>query len=353
VPKRTTDEAATSATGLPFVSRSGTTGYRCRVASGGPLIHIGYQKTGTSWLQRYVFPNRDLGFDSPVAESSIKKHLVAPHDLAFDAGAVRDRYLPRIQKLEQEGLVPVLSAERLSGDPHFRRHDNVRIADRLAASFPEGRILIVVREQRAAILATYKQYVASGGLLSLDRYLRAGGSTPHWPFELDQFAYDRLIEHYHRRFGPERVLALPFELFVRDGRDFVSRIVRFAGATSDDAVVAALPFGARENPANPPLYVAVKRRVNPLLRHRLTPWGAIHPKKGAGRLLVRTLWNAADRAPARLNAHVEEGMRAAVAGAAGDHYRESNARTSELIGIDLGDYGYDLPRSRAPEPTRS
>jgi hypothetical protein len=36
-------------------------------------------------------------------------------------------------------------------------------------------------------------------------------------------------------------------------------------------------------------------------------------------------------------------MRNAVAGAVGDYYRESNARLSELIGIDLAEYGYDLP----------
>ena len=45
-------------------------------------------------------------------------------------------------------------------------------------------------------------------------------------------------------------------------------------------------------------------------------------------------------------------MLSAVALAVGDYYRESNARTSELTGLELAKYGYDVepdPRPAAAE----
>jgi hypothetical protein len=303
-----------------------------------------------------VFPSGELGFGLGVDESAIRKQLVAPHDLVFDARAVRKRFSRHIEKAASKCVVPVLSAERLSGDPHLRRHDSVRIADRLAAVVPDARVLIVIREQRAMILSTYKQYVSAGGLLRLGPYLNSGRERPmvQWPFELDQFAYDRLIEHYHRRFGAEHVLVLPFELFQRDGLDFVSRIVRFAGAEAHTDALRALPFSVRENPANPPLFVAAKRNLNRALRQRLTPWGRLDPNHGIGEFILETARHLASRAPSRLNARSEERMRTAIARAASRHYGASNGRTCALIGIDLGEYGYDLaPLARRESRRRS
>ena len=37
-------------------------------------------------------------------------------------------------------------------------------------------------------------------------------------------------------------------------------------------------------------------------------------------------------------------MLARIARAAGERYRESNARTAEMTGLDLAGYGYDMPQ---------
>jgi len=311
-----------------------------------PLIHIGYQKAGSTWLQRYVFPNAVLGFSVAVSEGAVKSRIVAPHDLVFDADETRAQLMPSIHKGIGKGLVPVVSAERLCGDLHLRRQDSARNADRLAALFPDANVLIVIREQREAILATYKQYVSAGGLLSLGRYLGGGPGKMQWPFEFEQFDYHRLIEHYFRRFGDDRVLVLPFELFRRDAREFVSRIIRFAGAPADEAVLDGLPFGMRVNQANRPLYVALRRRLNLLIRDRLTPWGPIDRRSRTGRTLRRTLRRAGARAPAAVNAWLDRRMEETIERATRGRYEESNARTAELIGFDLAAYGYQLPQVR-------
>jgi hypothetical protein len=312
-----------------------------------PLLHVGFQKTGSTWLQRRLFCSSEAGFAAACSDDALKKHIIKPHDLVFDANACREWFEPRIRAVEERGLVPVLSAERLTGDAHLRGHDSGRIADRLASVFPDAKVLMVIREQRGMILATYKQYVSAGGLLRLQDYLGPNRGMYQWPFELVQFAYDRLIARYLERFGEENVLVLPLELFRREPHDFVSRIVRFTEAAATEEAIARLPFGVVENPARPAMSVVAKRRLNRILRQRLTPWAPLDGHGRTGKALRRLAWKVGTGAPARLNDALEQRMKAMVAEATGNFYRASNARTAELIGIDLRDYGYDMPRAVA------
>ena len=300
-----------------------------------PLIHIGYCKTGSTWLQQHVFRSRELGF-AAVRMGQLTWEIVARHDLSFDADAARARLHDRLESRLAESLTPALSAERFSGNLSLRLHDSARIADRLAAVYPDGRVLIVVREQKAMILSTYGEYVMQGGMLPLESYLAGGWWWSQQAFELQQFEYDLLISHYQGLFGEANVRVLPYELLRRNGLDFVSRIVDFAAARPEPGAVESLPFGDVVYPANPPLTIAAKRQLNRFARQPIEPF--------EGGKLVRTVaFKAGKLAPAVFNTRLRRRMREAVSSAVGDHYRESNARTSRLIGVDLGEYGYDVP----------
>jgi hypothetical protein len=297
------------------------------------LIHIGYHKTGTSWLQQYVWRSTVLGFGRISGEGRAKEAIVAPHDLEFDPDACRSVFAGRIATAEQRGLVPVLSAERLCGDMLYGAYDSATIARRLAAVWPEAKVLAVVREQREMILSSYREYVAGGGLLRLEDYLRRPPARfPHpWPFNPVHFEYVRLVGLY-RQLLPE-VLVLPYELFRDDARAFVGGIVEFAGAPAASGAIDALPTDVVANPAA--AGVGLRRPANLLLRGRLNPWAPFGAKSGAGKLLA----DAVDRAAA-LPPDDRERQLAIVSECIGPRYRESNRRLAELVGLDLGAFGY-------------
>jgi hypothetical protein len=309
----------------------------------GPLLHIGFHKTGTSWLQRHAFRSEALGFRSAGSEERIKERVVAPHDLDFDADACRASFAGRIGKARAAGLVPVISAERLCGDMSHGGYDSARLASRLASVWPDGRVLIVIREQREMVFSSYGQYVKMGGLLDLQAYLRPPpAQSPHpRPFVLTHLEYDRLIAHYHQLFGDANVLVLPYELFRDEPRDFVRRLTSFAGARPAPEAIESLPFDRVVNVGEPAVALSIARRANLLLRNRLNPWAPVDAKRGVGRSLSNGITGVARTLPRALDGRVERRMRAAIAEAVGDGYRASNARTSVLIGIDLAQYGYD------------
>lgn len=311
-----------------------------------PLIHIGYHKTGTSWLQRYLFRNAAAGFDwggkrtdSPVND------LVATHPLEFSVGASRAAFEPSIAEAAENGLIPVVSLERLSGHPFSGGYDSKEIAHRLAEVLPRGRVLVVIREQRSMILSTYKQYVKTGGAASLRLFLEPPSYKnvrPRVPqFDYRHFEYHRLLALYQELFGAKRVLVLPYEMLSLDAGGFVATIAGFAGRPLQPEVLESLPFDERPNLAGSAVSTRAERIVNRwFVRCDVNPAPLI-PSVRAGRFARRRA-RAVDRAvPRRMRERIDRRLREAIEGLVGDRYAESNRMTSEIAGMDLAAYGYD------------
>jgi hypothetical protein len=309
------------------------------------LVHIGYHKTGTNWLQEEVFANPSTGYrwlgKRPLSHPVHR--LVRDRPLEFDAAAVREEFEPMVRSAEDAGLLPVVSFPRLSGHAFSGGYDSQELADRLAAVFPDARVLIVIREQRSMIVSAYKQYVPAGGVCTVENFLAADPESRRVPrFDFGHFAYDRLIRYYQSLFGADSVRVLPYEQFVRDGRRFVGTIGEFAGRAIPDDVLEALPYGQRSNRAQSALAVELSRPLNLFGRRSdLNPAPLFQSKllfslaKQIRRLdpsTVPVLRERAERTEADLRRVVEDTV--------GDRYVESNRTTAELTGIDLAAFGW-------------
>jgi hypothetical protein len=306
------------------------------------LVHIGYHKTGSRWLRFRFFGNPQTGFgwvDKTAPDHPVRR-LVGARPFEFDAASSRAAFEPLLRSIEGDGLFPVVSFERFSGNPFSGGYDSKEIADRLVEVFPEARVLAVVREQRSMIVSTYKQYVREGGALPPRRFLHSPASKSMrvpW-FDLRHFEYHHLLSYYRRLFGPDAVLALTYEQFVADPSAFVEQIARFAGRPLGSDVLASLPFDAKANPGPPATAIAARRLLNGLgVCTDLNP-APLFPSPA-----VRRLGKRIDRvalAPRRIVVREEAKLRQIVADAVGDRYVESNRRTAGLTGIDLGAYGW-------------
>lgn len=306
------------------------------------LVHIGYHKTGSRWLRHLFFGNPATGYGwvDKAGEEHPVRRLVAARPFEFDADASRAEFEPLIAKIVDAGLSPAVSFERLSGNPFSGGYDSKEIADRLVQVFPDARILVVIREQRSMIVSTYKQYVREGGAMGVTKFMQPPTSRSMripW-FDFRYFEYHHLLGYYRRLFGDERVLALPYEQFRSDPRAFVERLAEFAGRPLSHEQLDALPFESKANPGPPATAIAARRWLNGLgVRTDLNP---------APPLASPAFWKLGKRidrlslAPRRAVSHEEEKLRRVVAERVGDRYVDSNRRTAELTGLDLGGYGW-------------
>jgi Sulfotransferase family len=317
-----------------------------------PLVHIGFPKAASTWLQAHLFSNPQLGLRSPFTENRVKNALVRPDGLDFDPAEARERFGSKLEEVSAQGLVPVLSAERLCGNHSSGGFDTREIAERLAAVLPDARVLIVIREQRAMLVSMYKQYVGRGGSASFHHFLKPRLNRMRLPLMDWRFlAYDRIARCYGELFGLGKVSVVPFELLLRDPRDLAARITSFASAQPQPGAIEALPYARGSNVSSSALAVSLMRPLNALFawdRNRDSP-PAVLPMRGPGWRLgqgtrrVQSAIKALDaRAPAGLRGRLDRRLREQVDREVGDAYHESNRRTSALSGIDLAGFGYGV-----------
>jgi len=315
------------------------------------LIHIGFHKTGSSWLQKKVFVDKGLGFSSvhPIHRREIVHDFILPDVFDYDSDLTRDRYNPYLAAAKAGDFTSVISHERLSGYPSGGGYDRRLVAERLHETFPDARILMVLREQRSVIEAMYSQHITDGGTGTVKRYLQtpepALGRRPH--FRLSFYEYDKLIAYYQKLFGADQVLALPFEMLRDASDDFLGEIQRFCGLP-----VRTVPLSDAVNVRRPLLMQYVHRSLNALLYHNELSSGALfHIPRFARRFgRLRSAFDLVS--PVGVENRLRAGLKAAIREHVGDYYSDSNRRTEQLTGLDLTRYGYSAPQP-APMPAES
>lgn len=318
-----------------------------------PLIHIGLHKTGTSWLQVHLFGNPGSGFWNAAPDTQKKRKSRAKFGSYFfyrapggnvlledDFDVEATRAALGVDRVP-EGRCLFVSNERLSGHPMSNGIDRSWICDRLHATIPGARVLMVVREQRSMILSSYMQYLKYGGPRSIEGFLAPQNDTRVPSLDLRYWDYDRLAETYIRRFGRDNVLVLPFEMLRKDPQGFVARICGFAGV----APPQALPGTQRENASQDYFTGTALRLLSPLIR---SSRGNGFAPALFGRRVGQAVHLGLQKylgflVPRALNEHVKRRLQARVEAAVGTSYQASNRRLEELTGLDLRPYGYALP----------
>jgi hypothetical protein len=310
-----------------------------------PLLHIGYHKTGSTWLQQKVFSNPEAGFRRIAGPESLRPTFIEINPFGFNPDIVRKHFKPKIREAQDEQLVPVLSNERLSGSPYAGGYDGGLIADRLAAVFPDARVLVVIRKQSSLLMSIYKAYVRKGGAASFEQFVSPLTGTTRMPsFRFDFLEYHRLIGYYMDLFGSGNVLALPYELLNTQPEAFLEHIGEFAG-------VAATAKNLRSmNVSHSALALLLKRHANRLIVKDGLNQAPPFAFEGSRELVWRLCRKVDKKIPVSLRDRYERRLLRFAEEQAGNRYAESNALTSKLTGYDLRAFGY--PCEPSPQHER-
>lgn len=191
------------------------------------LIHVGYHKTATTWLQGNVFV-AEHGFPQVLSHNEIFDLIIMPHGLSFAPQEV----IARLSERRHQGSVgstDVISLEALVGHPFYGGRESDGFAQRLKEIAPDALILITIREQVRMIASVYMQYLRRGGTLSAERFFDGETVGGYFGFDAVHFEYDRLVALYQRLFGVENVAVLTMECIAKDQAEAVRRIAEFSG----------------------------------------------------------------------------------------------------------------------------
>ncbi|MEM1212379.1 MAG: hypothetical protein AAGI68_08785 [Planctomycetota bacterium] len=301
------------------------------------LVHVGFHKTATTWLQDYVFNQQGFGYVSPWgSQAGLAVDLFVSGNPFRDLSPARPAFDEGMADASRQSLVPVLSNEAMCGSQDPRKRYERQIADRLHEVLPEAKVLITIREQLGIILSHYREAIDFGETFTVPSYLTSPSSKPGFApvCQIDHFEYDLFVKHYMELFGADRVLVLPMESLRADRQAFCDTLSDFSGVPRHPAPEAgSARVGWRG------VSLSYKRRCNLI---------GIGRRGRGSRSLGNRIVNKAGRtlgnlAPKAWNQRVEDRMKAVFQDKIGHHFAQSNQRLQQLTGLDLASLGYDLP----------
>ena len=284
-----------------------------------PLVfHIGWYKTGTTWLQAGLFDaHPDI---EPISNwiwvkgDPFLRYVITARDGEFDPDQARS-LLPRSSA--EPGGVDVYSAERISGHPYSGGFDSFSIAGRLAEVAPDAQVIVTVRDQGDLVLSMWKQLVTEGYPGTFDDFVHSQGfDAPS--FDLGWLAFDRLVDRYDSLFDRRNVLVLRFEDLATDPDAYLADLCTFMGV----APMRSADLPPPTNVSWPIQRIRAQRWLNHFRRSEFNrfplPWVGARPTLALARLTA-PIWSRKDAASdAQLTA-----IRS--------HFVDSNARLSARI----------------------
>ncbi|MBR9923055.1 MAG: hypothetical protein GYB31_19685 [Bacteroidetes bacterium] len=299
------------------------------------VAHIGFPKTGTTYLQKNVFPHHpELNAIENDVCRLIFRDLINQDDLDFK----ETQTIADCSSLCQNDQVDLFSLEFLVGHMFINTGLNrSAIAKRLKA-IGFNKIIITIRNQTKIIDSTYRQYVHQGGTIKFPRFIRQFPDIPYRIFEPKFYDYYKTIDWYHSIFGKENVLVVLQEEMFSEPDNFKKRLQAFLELKK--------PFentgNKRSNKSLSNLSIGLLRWINHFTYHYFQPsqflWNKITTWKI--RILLQEyidpyfLSHFSNRKNYLRKYKVEDEFK--------NLYKEGNNLLVQKLGLPLDKYGYPL-----------
>lgn len=313
------------------------------------VIHIGYHKSGSTYLQKSVFPYLPVNY---IFLAGYKRHVLnlVESQKHFDKKYLvnwADSEIDRKYKHNKHG-VTIISHEELSGHPHgHRRVDPFATARNLKHAFPNAKILITIRNQLDYLLSIYTYRVAIKGQesRSLEKFLGEEGKLGLF----SKLEYDKLAEYYTSLFGGENILVLPLEMLRTKPQIFHNELADFLKVSNMHTTVGNIVNAS----TNLTLVIQFWRLINFVFVFFIRALRFLHiePREEYPYLKLRGIFYTFKRATTKyLNKVFKSSKKLYIAPPTISdkllkRYAESNVRLHKLTNLNLKDYGYPYPHT--------
>ena len=192
------------------------------------LLHIGYPKTGSTFLQEWFKRHPELcyvagglgGFRNVYEIARLGQGTYEYYVTSCEALSMANKSLGDFMLSFGKVRRPVRTdwmEDWLKKNPEGIKKDQAKACSVLKSLYPDSRIIIVTRGFKESIISLYSSYVRTGGSQHLNRLCReAVECLAHY------FDFDYLIQIYGESFGEGNLIILPYELLRDDQDKFLS-----------------------------------------------------------------------------------------------------------------------------------
>lgn len=196
----------------------------------GHLIHIGFPKSGSTFLQVWFqqhphlfYKFGGLGGFASVFEIGRNPSLNLD-DFTYMVTSDEALSIP----VSSSRLIPIQFGKKDSPVFNNDRPGTGNVCKTLKNLYPHGKILLITRGFKGVVMSGYSQYLKVGGVLDINGFFERNFS---WMknqadnhIEGTELNFSFIVETYEEAFGRDNVIVLPYELLRDDQHKFISMI---------------------------------------------------------------------------------------------------------------------------------
>jgi hypothetical protein len=205
------------------------------------LIHIGYPKAASTFLQEWFSQHPEFRFNHGALGSFYNIYDICREaaqnqqsDFKYFVTSSEDIVSPRISS----GRYPTETGLKDYTQPGYQLAQ-IKVCRILKDLFPNSEILLITRGFKRFYLSCYSQYVRCGGVLSWENFSQKYSDSNFGTIN-ELFDYDHVYKLYARAFGEENLIVLPYELLCDDRKRFFSLIEERLGVEHFDEDIPRL-----------------------------------------------------------------------------------------------------------------
>lgn len=242
------------------------------------VFHIGYHKTGTTFVQQNVLP-----------------------------------------QLNENQKFQIFSNEGISG---YDFEDDLACGNLIAGINPDAKIIVTIRSQVSMYSSYYWLYVKSGGVLPLEKFIDE--CIKH-----QRFDYHAMYQALLKNFKADRILVLPFELLKNQKKEFLDQYLSFIFGD----VPEGIEYDVDARNSSPSLFAVNFVRVTNKLIGGI---GLLRPLRSF--IAKRTGW--IEKLFCSPKGQVKDAMTPEIKAKIENAYKNSNQEMQKHLNWDLSELGY-------------
>jgi hypothetical protein len=301
------------------------------------VVHIGFQRAGSTYLRSYFTFHPDIRWTRTAGYFESNEKFFSQEYMYCDLNAKNEKNTCTIDMWETHGLGHVIGEKfnsledrifYMKGETkaQFNRDyyypDPGETAKRIKSVLPEGKILIVLRNQESWLRSNYLHQILD--LPGREKTFYDYISTRAGKAEVFGGLYHHVIDAYYQLFGKENVLVILLEQIKLEKEETLKKLCRFLG-------VDFVPFPEAKGKMNK----GIGKRVGSGIRI-CSHWGIGITRKNSQRFSLLT------RLFGKLKILDRDVLKYKEKSFIHSFYGASNCHTSMLTGIDLASYGYPI-----------
>lgn len=183
------------------------------------VIHIGYPKAASTFLQKYFSAHPSINYDCMDFESFKRTGELDP--------SIKNKVIAENFRVLSDEALSIAGIKVNRADVVYQGLNNIKdhqrnTAEKLHHLFPNAKVLIIVRGYKSLLTSLYSQYLVKGGRLNFKHFIEEHGES-----FVEQFDYDYLYYLYLSIFGKSNVLMLPYEMLREAPEQFLTIIESF------------------------------------------------------------------------------------------------------------------------------